>query len=104
MKYSGYIEATICVPFLSSFNRDIPILVIPDNDFILSCPIIIGTNVLCRCKMFAKEVPDELSIPEQWQMAMDKDISVDTSNLTPEQTLRFYQFLGKWKGILLLIY
>ncbi|XP_060556168.1 uncharacterized protein LOC132716854 [Ruditapes philippinarum] len=71
LKYSGYIEATICVPFLSSFNLDIPILVIPDNDFNISCPIIIGTNVLRRCKMFVKEVPEELSIPEQWQMAMD---------------------------------
>jgi hypothetical protein len=28
-----------------------------------------------------------------------KSISVYTSNLTPEQTLRFYQVLGKCKGI-----
>lgn len=44
LKYSGYFEATICVPFLSSFILDIPILVIPDNDFNLSCPVKVCGN------------------------------------------------------------
>ena len=78
LKYSGYIEATISLPFLSSFNLDIPVLVIPDNDFNVSCPVIIGTNVLRRCRIFLQEIPEDSPVPEEWQLAMD--------NLNPHTT------------------
>jgi hypothetical protein len=71
LKYSGYIEATVSVPFLSSFNLDIPVLVIPDNDFNSVCPVIIGTNVLRRCKAFLNQIPEESTVPSEWQLAMD---------------------------------
>ena len=69
--YSGYFEAIISLQFLSSFNLNVPILLIPDNDINMSCPVVKGKNVLRRCKYFIQnsDVKTE-DIPEQWTLAM----------------------------------
>ena len=71
LKYMGYFEANVSVPLLSSFSLDVPILVIPDNDFNLSCPVVIGTNVLRRCKYYVSYhgITAE-EIPVEWEAAM----------------------------------
>jgi len=68
----GYIETTVSVPFLSSFNLDVPVLVVPDN---LTSHVVIGTNVIRRCKSVASQgVPDD-STPEAWQTALTRSLA-----------------------------
>ena len=55
-----YIETNISLPFLSGFNLDVPVLVVPDTTINTSCPCIVGTNVIRRFKEAAKEN----SVPE----------------------------------------
>ena len=73
--YSGYSTVAISIPLLSSFSLDIPVLVIPDNAINNSSPVIVGTNVLCRCKTFLTKSADEITIPTDWRLAID---SLDT--------------------------
>lgn len=58
LSYSGYTEVAISIPLLSSFSLDIPVLVIPDNAFHNSCPVIVGANVLRRCRTFVTKSSD----------------------------------------------
>lgn len=41
-----YTEPTTSVPFPSTFNLDVPVLIIPDNSDNKLCPVIIGSNVI----------------------------------------------------------
>ena len=53
-----------------------PILVIPDNDFNVSYPVVIGTNVRRPCKYFIQNSDVETEdIPKQWTLAMQGIIS-----------------------------
>ena len=69
MKYSGYVETTVSIPSVSDFTLDVPILVIPDNQFNCICPVIVGTNVLRRCKDAID--PPSLTIDEAWKSAIN---------------------------------
>ena len=70
LHYLGYIECSIVIPFLSNFNINVPVLVVPDTDFNNSCPIIIGTNVIRICKDSCHD--SDVVIPEEWETAMCK--------------------------------
>ena len=69
MKYSGYVETTVSIPSVSDFTLDVPILVIPDNQFNCTCPVIVGTNVLRRCKDAID--PPSSTIDEAWKSAIN---------------------------------
>ena len=70
LRYMGYIDCAIVIPFLSNFTINVPVLVVPDTDFNHSCPIIIGTNVIRICKESCHNV--DVDIPEEWETAMCK--------------------------------
>ena len=68
MKYIGYIETSLSIPSVDNFILDVPILVIPDNQFNSSCPVIVGTNVLRRCRNTFQECYS--SIDDAWMSAV----------------------------------
>ena len=70
LKYFGYIEARIVVPFVSDFELWVPVLVVPDTDFNQTCPVIVGTNVLrpLRSRVSSGAPSD---VPGEWQIALD---------------------------------
>ena len=68
LQYIGYIETTVNVPSISSFNIEVPILVISDENCNPNCPIIIGTNVIRPIK---SSLQDNSSIPEEWNAAIN---------------------------------
>ena len=68
MKYIGYIETSLSIPSVDNFILDVPILVIPDNQFNSSCPVIVGTNVLRRCRNTIQECSS--SIYDAWMSAV----------------------------------
>ncbi len=68
LKYLGYIECNIVIPFLSDFSIDVPVLVVHDTDFNLDCPVIIGTNIIRICKESCSS--GDVFIPEEWKTAM----------------------------------
>ena len=74
LKYLGYIDTFVSVPFLSDFTLDVPVLVVPDTHFNHKCPVIIGTNVIRPLK---QRFSSQSGIPEEWQLAMDC-LNVDT--------------------------
>lgn len=45
LPYSGYIEAVEKVPGLLDLHLPVPVLVVPDTEYNLDVPVIIGTNV-----------------------------------------------------------
>ena len=68
MKYIGYIETSLSILSLDNFILNVPILVILDNQFNLSCPVIVGTNVLRRCRNTIQECSS--SIDDVWMSAV----------------------------------
>ena len=81
LPFIGYIKADISVPFLSNFECCIPLLVVPDTDYNVKVPIIVGTNII---RLF-KETEAAGEIPEAWQTAfdslcIDEGIPVRTTN------------------------
>ena len=69
LKYMGYIECSLTLPFLTKSSYDIPVLVVPDTDFNYKCPVIVGTNVLRLCKESCMIETD--TIPTEWKTAID---------------------------------
>lgn len=77
--YSGFIEADISVPFLTTENFVVPVLVMTDTGFNKDCPSIIGTNVIRICK----EHSHNSDIPSEWQTAFEslcEQVPVRTTN------------------------
>ncbi|XP_045215212.2 uncharacterized protein LOC123565409 [Mercenaria mercenaria] len=66
LPYSGYIEATVKVPGLSDIDLPVPILIVPNTEYNLTVPVIVGTNVL----RYLRETPRD-SLPEQWKSAVE---------------------------------
>ena len=69
LKYIGYIECVIRVPFLNSVEMSFPVLVVLDTEHSADCPLIIGTNVIRRCKEFVIKQSDKVDVPTEWQVA-----------------------------------
>ncbi|XP_052777891.1 uncharacterized protein LOC128215224 [Mya arenaria] len=74
----GYIEITLAVPDLN-FELDVPVLVVPDTG---SHPVIVGTNIIRRCK--SASVAPARPLPDSWQSAFDalvcEPITVKSTN------------------------
>ena len=71
LKYMGYFGANVSVPLLLSFSLDVLILVVQDNDFNLSCPVVIGSDVLRLCKHSVSYLGITAEeIPVDWEAAM----------------------------------
>ena len=68
LKYLGFIDTFVSVPFLSDFSLDVPVLVVPDTYSNHKCPVIIGTNVI---RPLRQKTSSQSGIPEEWQLAMD---------------------------------
>ena len=68
MKYISYIEISLSIPSVDNFILYVPILVIPDNQFNSSCPVIVCTNVLRRCRNTIQECSS--SIGDAWMSAV----------------------------------
>ncbi|KAH3739224.1 hypothetical protein DPMN_045873 [Dreissena polymorpha] len=66
LKILGFIETSISIPLLN-FDLALPVLVVPDTQSSSFCPVILGTNIIRRCK----SVSAELELPDAWQMAFD---------------------------------
>ena len=85
LPYKGYIETQVSVPFLSNRVLDVPILVVSDTDYNLQVPVIIGTNIIDRCKSAcASNHVSVEEIPPVWQRGfdslIDEGIPVKTTN------------------------
>ena len=65
---NGYIETYIRIPFLADLEVPVPVIVVPDTSFGSICPVVIGTNVIRRCKSIA-ETDNVGNIPEVWSVA-----------------------------------
>ena len=68
LPYTGYIETEVSVPFVSNRILNITILVVSDTEYNLEVPVIIGTNIIDRCKKVCAtdHVPVE-EVPSVWQ-------------------------------------
>ena len=64
--YIGCIIAQVKVPFLPDSVIEVGALVVPLTDYGLHVPVIIGTNVIGRCRNKCK---DETSVPDNWKDA-----------------------------------
>ena len=65
LKYCGYIEGTLCIPYMSHIALDMPILVIKDNYFNRDCPVIV-----IRLMRDIVSQNDSDVIPEEWNIAI----------------------------------
>lgn len=70
LKYKGYIECCITIPFMS-IDLAVPVLVVPDTNFNKTCPVIIGTNVLRLCRDLSDVTQSISEIPKQWKNAFE---------------------------------
>ena len=77
----GYIEVVVAVPSLD-FELPVPVLVVPDTAGSQSCPVILGTNVIRRCRSAVSAAT--FVCPEPWQLAFDtlvcNPVSVKSTN------------------------
>ncbi|XP_062612631.1 uncharacterized protein LOC134274364 [Saccostrea cucullata] len=70
LKYKGYIECSVKIPFMD-VELFVPVLIVPDTDFNRTCPMIIGTNVLRICRDLLGEDSNEMKIaPKEWRVAL----------------------------------
>ena len=83
----GYMEVVVAVPSLD-FELAFPVLVVPDTAGSKSCPVILGTNVIRRCKSAVSAAT--FVCPEPWPLAFDtlvcNPFSVKSTN---EHTIEF---------------
>ena len=112
LDYLGYFESTVSVPVLADFRLEVPILVIPDNKFNKTCPVIVGTNVLRRFKTFVselrfKEERNVTKLPNEWQCAMEtltpktfcvKACGKRTTTIGPFETVTINGLVRNFKG------
>ena len=79
--YIGYILATVSVAHFRTVLEDIPILVVSNTAYNRKVPLLIGTNIINRCR---DAKGSSSSVPEQWRMAFDSlvddNIPVKTTN------------------------
>ena len=69
LKYKGYIECILRIPFIE-VELDVPVLIVPDTDFNRKCPVIIGTNVLRIYRdLLSEKDKDMKGIPKEWKVA-----------------------------------
>ena len=68
LKYLGFIECNIVIPFLSDFSIDVPVLVVHDTEINFDCPVIVGTNIIRVCKESCSD--GDVFIPDEWKTAM----------------------------------
>lgn len=68
LPYLGYIECCVSIPLLCEQELHVPMLVVPDNDFNMQCPVILGTNVIRFYKDFVSDVED---VPQAWKLAVN---------------------------------
>ena len=67
LPYLGYVECCVSVPLLCEQELNVPLLVVPDNEFNTQCPVILGTNVIRFYKEFVSDVED---VPQAWKLAV----------------------------------
>lgn len=70
LKYMGYIECCITIPFMN-IDLAVPVLIVPDTNFNKTCPMIIGTNVLRLCRDLSDATQSLSEIPKQWKNAFE---------------------------------
>ena len=69
LKYKGYIECILRIPFIE-VELDVPVLIVPDTDFNRKCPVIIGTNVLRIYRdLLSEKDKDMKGILKEWKVA-----------------------------------
>ena len=71
LKYLGYIECSLTVSFLSGNEFLVPILVVPDTEFSLACPVIVGTNIIRLCRDLSSNNPSISNIPSECELAFN---------------------------------
>lgn len=68
LKYLGYIDCTVVLPFLPDFNINVPVLVVPDTQYNNDCPVIVGTNIIRICKESCSN--GDVFVPNEWKTAI----------------------------------
>ena len=63
--YISYIWASLSAPFMKSKVIEVPALVVPETDYNLEVPVVIGTNVISRCQ----DQADNENVPQEWTNA-----------------------------------
>lgn len=85
LPYLGYVEVTVELPFLEGRAIHVPLLVVTMTDYNKLVPVIVGTNIIRRCKQLSN---DAEQTPEAWQLAFQSisnsqvDIVKTTSKIT----------------------
>ena len=69
LPYLGYVECCVSVPLLCEQELNVPLLVVPDNEFNTQCPVILGTNVIRFYKEFVSDVED---VPQSLEISSQK--------------------------------
>ena len=64
--YIGCILADVQVPFMPNCTIKVGVLVVPATDYGLEVPIILGTNVISRCR---RTCDCETAVPDNWKNA-----------------------------------
>ena len=66
LPYTGYIEASLQVPFLPHSDIEVPVLVVPTTEYSLKVPVVIGTNVIRQCRNMCDS---DMTVPAEWKDA-----------------------------------
>ena len=67
LSYMGAIVCSLEVPFLHNQIIETAALVLPTTDYSLKVPVIVGTNVINRCRELCESTTE--TIPTQWKNA-----------------------------------
>ena len=69
LPYHGLVEATIGVPEPIGRQMETLLLVVPDTEFQLKCPVLLGTNVLCPVVAQLQQLQVAVhNLPLQWKV------------------------------------
>ena len=100
--------SSLHIPSLD-FELPVPVLVVPDTAGSQSCPVILGTNVIRRCRSVVSAAT--FVCPEPWQLAFDtlvcNPVSVKSTNehtieVAPYDSITLMVSLGG--GVFLLLF
>ena len=64
LPYLGYVECCVRVPLLFEQELNVPLLVVPDNEFNTQCPVGHGKNVIRFYKEFVSDIE---VVPQAWK-------------------------------------
>ncbi|KAH3752231.1 hypothetical protein DPMN_186846 [Dreissena polymorpha] len=75
--YMGYIKAAISVPNISEETFDVPVLVVPNTEYNINVPVIIGTNVIRHLHSLPLE-----NLSKEWKSSFNGYVSGDEQRLS----------------------